>query len=68
MVAWFRAFLPKEERFFGHFNQHSQIIVAGAEAQGQQRRYGGDSDGTHGERHQVLTGRKGAWGDRSARW
>jgi uncharacterized protein len=32
MVAWFRAFLPKEERFFGHFNQHSQIIVAAAEA------------------------------------
>jgi predicted phosphate transport protein (TIGR00153 family) len=32
MVAWFRAFLPKEERFFTHFNNHAQIVVAGAEA------------------------------------
>jgi predicted phosphate transport protein (TIGR00153 family) len=32
MVAWFRAFLPKEERFFGHFNRHSHVVVAGAEA------------------------------------
>jgi predicted phosphate transport protein (TIGR00153 family) len=32
MLAWFRAMLPREERFFDLFSQHSRIVVAGAEA------------------------------------
>jgi uncharacterized protein len=32
MLGWFRALMPKEERFFDLFARHSQIVVAGAEA------------------------------------
>jgi predicted phosphate transport protein (TIGR00153 family) len=32
MLRWFHALLPKEERFFELFAQHSRIVVAGAEA------------------------------------
>ena len=32
MLTWFRALLPKEERFFDLFVRHSEAIVAGAEA------------------------------------
>src|SRR3954462_7355523 len=32
MLDWFRALLPKEERFFGLFEQHASLVVAGAES------------------------------------
>jgi uncharacterized protein len=32
MLGWFRAIMPKEERFFELFEQHARIVVAGAEA------------------------------------
>ncbi|MGH6767957.1 MAG: DUF47 domain-containing protein [Xanthobacteraceae bacterium] len=32
MLGWFRALMPKEERFFDLFVQHAAIVVAGAEA------------------------------------
>jgi predicted phosphate transport protein (TIGR00153 family) len=32
MMRWFNALLPKEERFFELFAQHSKTLVAGAEA------------------------------------
>jgi predicted phosphate transport protein (TIGR00153 family) len=32
MLGWFKALMPKEERFFGLFVQHATIVVAGAEA------------------------------------
>ena len=32
MLAWFRALLPKEERFFGLFEQHAALVVAGTES------------------------------------
>jgi predicted phosphate transport protein (TIGR00153 family) len=32
MMRWFQALLPKEDRFFDLFAQHSQVVIAGAEA------------------------------------
>jgi uncharacterized protein len=32
MLGWFRALMPKEERFFDLFARHSQAVLAGAEA------------------------------------
>jgi uncharacterized protein len=32
MLRWFHALLPREERFFDLFAQHSRTVVAGAEA------------------------------------
>ena len=32
MLGWFKAIMPKEERFFELFEQHATIVVAGAEA------------------------------------
>src|SRR3954452_14654146 len=32
MLDWFRALLPKEERFFDLFEQHATLVVAGAES------------------------------------
>jgi len=32
MLGWFKALMPKEERFFTLFEQHAKIVVAGAEA------------------------------------
>jgi predicted phosphate transport protein (TIGR00153 family) len=32
MLGWFKALMPKEERFFALFVQHATVIVAGAEA------------------------------------
>jgi len=32
MLGWFRALLPKEERFFDLFAKHSQAVLKGAEA------------------------------------
>ena len=32
MLSWFRNLMPKEDRFFDLFMQHSLIVVAGAEA------------------------------------
>ena len=32
MMRWFRAFLPKEERFFDLFARHAQTVVQGAQA------------------------------------
>ena len=32
MLGWFRALLPREDKFFDLFERHSRIVVAGAEA------------------------------------
>ena len=32
MLAWFKALMPKEDRFFDLFARHSRTLVAGAEA------------------------------------
>jgi predicted phosphate transport protein (TIGR00153 family) len=32
MLKWFRALMPKEDRFFGLFEQHATLVVAGAES------------------------------------
>jgi hypothetical protein len=32
MLGWFRALMPKQERFFEYFVQHAQLTLAGAEA------------------------------------
>ncbi|GLK54986.1 putative phosphate transport protein (TIGR00153 family) [Methylopila capsulata] len=32
MLGWFRALMPKEERFFDLFEKHSQTLVSGARA------------------------------------
>src|SRR6187551_836509 len=32
MLGWFKAIMPKEERFFPLFVQHASIVVGGAEA------------------------------------
>ena len=32
MMRWFRAFLPREERFFDLFSRHAATVVKGAEA------------------------------------
>lgn len=32
MLGWFKALMPKEDRFFALFAQHATIVVAGAEA------------------------------------
>ena len=32
MLRWFHALMPKEERFFDLFAQHSHAVVAGAVA------------------------------------
>jgi predicted phosphate transport protein (TIGR00153 family) len=32
MLGWFRALMPKEERFFEQFTRHAQVTLSGAEA------------------------------------
>jgi uncharacterized protein len=32
MLGWFRALMPREERFFDLFSRHAQVTLAGAEA------------------------------------
>src|SRR5918998_6598312 len=32
MLQWFRAMMPKEDRFFDLLEQHAKLVVAGAEA------------------------------------
>ena len=32
MLGWFRALMPREERFFELFARHAQVTLAGAEA------------------------------------
>jgi hypothetical protein len=32
MLGWFRALMPKQERFFEHFVEHAQLTLAAAEA------------------------------------
>jgi uncharacterized protein len=32
MLGWFKAIMPREDRFFGLFVKHATIVVAGAEA------------------------------------
>lgn len=32
MLRWFQALMPREDRFFGLFNQHARTLVRGAEA------------------------------------
>src|SRR5437868_10992855 len=49
MLRWFRAFLPKEERFFDLFARHAETCVKGAEAlQGVLR--GGDETAVYCQR------------------
>ena len=31
-MRWFRALMPREERFFDLFARHSDVVVAGAKA------------------------------------
>ena len=53
MLRWFRAFLPREERFFELFDRHAQTVVKGAEAlQGVLR--GGDETPVYCERVDQL--------------
>ncbi|MEJ1157609.1 DUF47 domain-containing protein [Prosthecomicrobium sp. N25] len=42
MLSWFRALLPREDRFFDLFRRHARTVVGGAEAL-QQLLEGGDS-------------------------
>jgi hypothetical protein len=32
MLGWFRALMPREERFFALFARHAEVTLAGAEA------------------------------------
>ena len=32
MLSWFRALMPKEERFFHLFTRHAEVTLAGAQA------------------------------------
>ena len=32
MLKWFHALLPKEDRFFGLFNRHADVVLLGAQA------------------------------------
>jgi len=32
LFGWFKALMPKEERFFVLFNRHAELLVRGAEA------------------------------------
>ena len=49
MLNWFRYLLPREDKFFDLFNQHSQILVRAAEAL-QQMLEGGSDVERHGQR------------------
>jgi uncharacterized protein len=49
MLRWFRAFLPKEERFFDLFARHSDTVVKGALALQDMLR-GGDETPVHCQR------------------
>ena len=42
MLGWFRALMPKEERFFDLFTRHAQITPAGAQALSALLKGGGD--------------------------
>ncbi len=42
MLGWFRALMPKEERFFDLFTRHAQITLAGAQALSALLKGGGD--------------------------
>ncbi len=46
MLGWFRALMPKEDRFFDLFESHSQTLVGGAEAL-RQLLQGGDAVPQH---------------------
>jgi predicted phosphate transport protein (TIGR00153 family) len=48
-MRWFRALMPKEERFFDLFEQHSQVLVAGAEALQELLKGGDNVDHYRGE-------------------
>src|SRR6202035_2912660 len=43
MLGWFRALMPREERFFELFTRHAQVTLAGAEALRALLRDGGDA-------------------------
>jgi hypothetical protein len=43
MMRWFRALLPREERFFDLFARHAQTVVKGAEALQDMLRGGGET-------------------------
>jgi len=49
MMRWFRAFLPKEERFFDLFDRHAQTVVKGALAL-QEMLNGGEETPAHCQR------------------
>jgi predicted phosphate transport protein (TIGR00153 family) len=51
MMRWFNALLPKEERFFELFAQHSKTLVAGAEAL---RAMLDGGDAVHGNYQRVM--------------
>src|SRR5262245_33485443 len=40
-MRWFRALMPREERFFDLFARHSDVVVAGAKALRDMREAGG---------------------------
>ena len=42
MLGWFRALMPKEERFFDLFTRHAQVTLAGAQALSALLKGGGD--------------------------
>jgi predicted phosphate transport protein (TIGR00153 family) len=44
MLGWFRALLPREDKFFDLFERHSRILVAGAEALQQLLSDGGNTE------------------------
>jgi len=47
MLGWFRALLPREDKFFDLFERHSRVLVAGAEAL-QKLLEGGENVERHG--------------------
>src|ERR1044071_1919803 len=49
MLRWFRAFLPREERFFDLLARHAQVVLQGAQALQDMMR-GGDETAIHCQR------------------
>ncbi len=45
MLSWFRALLPREDRFFDLFEKHSHLVVGGAEALQKLLQGGADIEG-----------------------
>ena len=62
MLRWFRAFLPREERFFDLFARHAKTVLQGAQALQDMLR-GGDADQNARALLDVLKGKAGAFRD-----